>query len=112
MAGPLLDVRDNAPSIGLVPASVKALSGESELDNEIAGQVLRLNLASLFSPQPQQGGLVSSHDGSGIRTTDESAPGRYITYCFDAGAHRYPLSHAPILVSKINSLRCTDISTR
>ena len=66
MADPLLDVGDDPPSIGLVPASVKPLSGEAELDNEIAGQVLRLNFAALFSPQPQQGGLVIAHDDSGI----------------------------------------------
>jgi hypothetical protein len=43
MADPLLDVRDHSPGIGLIPASVKL---------QIAGQVLRLDLAALFLPQP------------------------------------------------------------
>jgi hypothetical protein len=70
MAGPLLDVRDDPPSIGLVPAPVELLSGKAELHNQIAGQVLGLNFASFFPPQPQQGGLVSSRDDPGIRAAD------------------------------------------
>ena len=59
MADPLLDVGDDPPGIGLVPAPVKLLGGEAELDDKIAGQVLRLDLTALFPPQAQQGGLVA-----------------------------------------------------
>ena len=55
MADPLLDIGDDPPSIGLVPAPVELLGGETELDDEIAGQVLRLNFAAFFPPQPQSG---------------------------------------------------------
>jgi hypothetical protein len=36
------------------------------LDDEVAGQVLRLNLAAFFMPQPQQGGFIFAHDDSSI----------------------------------------------
>ena len=53
-----LDVRDDLTGIGLVPAPVELLGDQAELDDEVAGQVLWLDLAALFPPQPQQGGLV------------------------------------------------------
>ena len=73
MAGPLLDVCDDLPSVGLVPAPVKLLGGEAELHDQVAGQVLRLDFAALFPPQPQQGGLVIAHDGPGVRAADKLA---------------------------------------
>jgi hypothetical protein len=74
MADPLLDIGDNPPSIGLVPAPVKLLGGEAELHNQVAGQVLRLNLAALFSPQPQEGGLVIAHDDPCVGAAYKGTP--------------------------------------
>ena len=74
MAGPLLDICDDPPGVGLVPAPVKLLGGEAELHNEVAGQVLRLDFAALFPPQPQQGGFVIAHDDPGVRAADEASP--------------------------------------
>ena len=54
-----LDIRNDAPGIGLIPVPIKVLGHHSKLDNEIAGQVLRLDLAALLPPQPYQRGLVS-----------------------------------------------------
>ncbi len=68
-----LDVRDDLAGIGLVPAPVEVLGGQAELDDEVAGEVLRLDLAALFPPQPQQGGLVIAHDDPGVRAADEVA---------------------------------------
>ena len=45
-----------------------------ELDDQVAGQVLRLDLAALLPPQPQQGRLVVAHDDPGVRAADEAAP--------------------------------------
>ena len=50
---------------------VELLGGEAELDDEIAGQILPLNLASFFSPKAQQGSFIVAHDNSGIRAADE-----------------------------------------
>ena len=68
-----LDVRDDLPGIGLVPAPIEVLGGQPELDDEIAGEVLRLDLAALLPPQPQQSVLIIAHDDPGVRAADEGA---------------------------------------
>ncbi len=60
MMNPPLDVGQNLPGIGLVPAPIEVLGGEPKLDDEIAGKILRLGLAALLAPEPQQGGLVAA----------------------------------------------------
>ena len=72
MADLPLDIGDDLPGIGLVPAPVKLLGDHPELDDEVAGEVLRLDLAAFFPPQPQQGGLVVAHDDPGVRAADET----------------------------------------
>ena len=66
-----LHVRDDLPGIGLVPAPVELLGNGPKLDDEVAGEVLRLDLAAFFPPKPQQGGLVVAHDDPGVRAADE-----------------------------------------
>jgi hypothetical protein len=59
MADPLLNVCNEPPAIGLVPAPVELLRSEAELHNQIARQVLRIGFAALFAPQPQQGDFIT-----------------------------------------------------
>ena len=66
-----LDVGNHLAGIGLVPAPVEVLGHHSKLDDEIAGQVLRLGLAALFPPKPQERRLIIAHDDPGIRAADE-----------------------------------------
>jgi hypothetical protein len=75
MADPLLDVCDNPPGVGLVPAAVQLLGGKAELHNQVAGEVLWVYLAAFFAPQPQQSGLIVAHDDPGVRAADEVSPG-------------------------------------
>jgi hypothetical protein len=42
-----------------------------ELDDEIAGEVLGLDLAALFPPEANEGGLVIAHDDASIGTANE-----------------------------------------
>ena len=44
-----------------------------ELDDEVAGEVLRLDLAALFPPEAEQGAFVVAHDDPGVRAADEVA---------------------------------------
>ena len=74
MPAPLLDIGDDPPGIGLVPAPVKFLGGQTELHDQIAGQVLRLGLAAFLPPQSQQGGFVIAHDDPGVGAADERLP--------------------------------------
>ena len=68
-----LDIGDNLPRIGLVPAPVQVLGHHPELNQEIAGEILRLDLAALFPPEPNAALLIIAHDDPGIRAADESA---------------------------------------
>ena len=60
--------------VALVPAPVEVLGHGPELDDQVARQVLRLDLAALLAPEAQQGGLVVAHDDPGVRAADEAAP--------------------------------------
>ena len=60
-----------APGIALVPGPVERLGGDAELDDEILAEILRLGLAALFLPQPDQRGLVRAHDDPRVRAADE-----------------------------------------
>jgi hypothetical protein len=50
MADPLLDVRYGLPGIGLVPTPVQFLSGQAELDDKVAGEILGLGFAPFLPP--------------------------------------------------------------
>jgi hypothetical protein len=58
----LLNVGDHLPGTGLVPTAIEALGRNPELDNEITRKVLRLDLAPLLPPKPDQRLLVTAHD--------------------------------------------------
>ena len=75
---PGLHRRDRPPGVALVPGPVEVLGGEAELDDEVAGEVLRADLAPLFLPQADQGLLVLAHDDAGIGAADEMAVGRLV----------------------------------
>ena len=59
--------------VALIPAPVELLGDGSELDDQIVGEILRLDLAALLPPQPHQRGLIIAHDDPSIRATDKSA---------------------------------------
>src|SRR5947208_184773 len=69
-----LDVSDAAAGVALVPGAVEFLGGGPKLDDEVAGKVLWLRLASLLSPQADQGSFVAAHDDPCIRAANEAAP--------------------------------------
>src|SRR5262245_60639676 len=71
MADVLLKIGDHLTRIGLVPAPIEVLGHDPELDDQIAGQILRLDLAALFPPKPEQRLLIVAHDNAGIRAADE-----------------------------------------
>ena len=47
---------------------------DPKLDDQIARQILRLELAAFFAPQPNQQGFIAAHDHPGIGATDEITP--------------------------------------
>jgi hypothetical protein len=64
-----LDARDDLAGIGLIPAPVQVLGRKPKLDDQVAGQVLRLDFPSLFPPEPDQRAFVITHDDAGVRGT-------------------------------------------
>jgi hypothetical protein len=50
----------------LVPVAIEVLRHNPELDDQIAGQVLRFGLAPFLPPQAVQGSLVRTHDDAGV----------------------------------------------
>ena len=61
------------PELSLVPAPVQILGHGPKLDDEVAGQVLRLDLTPLLPPQPHQGDFVVAHDDPGVGAAYKSA---------------------------------------
>jgi hypothetical protein len=74
VSNPALNVGDDAPGVPLVPGLVERLGGDAQLDDEIARQVLRLDPAALFLPEPDQRRLVGAHDDPGVGAAKEVAP--------------------------------------
>ena len=66
MKDPLLDIGNDLPGIGLIPAPVQVLGRQPKLDDEVPRKVLRLDLAPFLAPEPHQGRLVFSHDDPGV----------------------------------------------
>ena len=67
-------VGEDLAGVAFEPVAVEGLGHHPELDDEVAGEVLRLDLAALFPPQAEQGSLVVAHDDPGVRAADEAAP--------------------------------------
>ena len=74
MPQPMLDAFDCLPGIAFVPMAVEGLGHKAELDDEVAGQVLRLGLAPFLAPQADQGGFIAAHDDPGVGAADEASP--------------------------------------
>ena len=68
-----LDIGEDLAGIALIPGPIEGLGREPELDDEVAGEVLGLDLAALLAPEAEQGGLVIPHDDPGVRAADEIA---------------------------------------
>ena len=71
MEKPVLDAFDRLPGVTLVPMPIEGFGRQPELDDEVAGQVLRLDLAPLLLPEAEQGGFVAAHDDPGVGAADE-----------------------------------------
>ena len=69
---PPLYLRNEMPGIALEPMPIEGLGHEAKLDDEIGGEVLRLNLAAFLAPQPQQGGLVAPHNDASVGASYEA----------------------------------------
>jgi hypothetical protein len=75
-----LDVGNHSAGIGFIPTSIEVLGHDPELDDEIAGKILRLDLAALFPPQPQQSPLILARDDPSVRAAYKRPSKRMIRH--------------------------------
>jgi hypothetical protein len=68
----MLDAFDRLPGIALVPGAVELLGRGPELDDEVAGEICRLDLASLFL-RGEGGRLHRCPRSPGVGAPDEAA---------------------------------------
>jgi hypothetical protein len=54
--------------------AVESFCREAKLNDEVAGEVLWLDLAAFLPPEAEEGGFVGAHDDAGVRAADETAP--------------------------------------
>ena len=73
MVDAALDVRENPARIALIPAAIERLGRHSELDDEIGGEVLGLDLPAFFPPEAKEGIVVRAHDDASIGAADKTA---------------------------------------
>ena len=73
MPNPPLNICNPLARVGLIPASVKVLGYDSELDDKIAGEIFGLDLAALFAPEPEECRIIVAHDNPRVRAADEVA---------------------------------------
>ena len=66
-----LQVGDRLAGIGLVPAPIEVLGGDSRAGRSGCDRS-RLDLTALLAPEPQQGGFVIAHDDPSVRAADEA----------------------------------------
>ena len=87
MLDPPLHVLDGVAGVALIPAPVEVLGDRAQLDDQIVGEILRLDLAALLPPQPNEHRLVAAHDHPGVRAADEGAGRRVlaVSHLFASG---------------------------
>ena len=68
-----LHLGDGLTSIPLVPVPIEVFGHGAKLDDQVVGQVFRLDLAALLPPETNEVGLIATHDNPGIGATDEGA---------------------------------------
>jgi hypothetical protein len=69
----VLNAFDRLPGVALVPMPVEGFSHEPELDDEVAGQVLRLGLPPFLAPEADQGGFIVAHDDASVGSAHETS---------------------------------------
>src|SRR5271169_5758385 len=104
MEDPLLHIDHHLPGIGLIPASIELLRRKPKLDDQIPRQVLRLDLAPLLPPQPDQGLLVGAHDDPSVRATDKM-PSLHRTPSRKSSAHKLPGAPPALTSAQIRAAR-------
>ena len=66
MPNSLLHLCDRPPSISFEPEAIEGLSHDPKLNDEVVGQVFRLDLAPLLAPKTDESNLVVTEDDASV----------------------------------------------
>ena len=93
------------PVLRSYQSPIEGLGHDAELDDEVAGKVLRLDLAALFPPEAEQGGLVVAHDDAGVGAADEVAAVRLDSANFGKPINPSDMTtlHDTVLIATVSS---------
>jgi hypothetical protein len=61
-----LPVLDDLTSVELEPVAVEVLGSDAELDDEVAREIFRLDLAAFLLPEAHQRCFIVAHDDSRV----------------------------------------------
>jgi hypothetical protein len=87
-----LDSSEDLAGVAFEPVAVEGFGHDPKLDDEVARQILRLNLAAFLPPQPDEGGLIVTYDDASVRAADEVATS--VTRVFPDGCFHGFLLHS------------------
>jgi hypothetical protein len=73
MLDPALHLCDDISGVTLEPVPVKVLGDSAELDDEVAGKVLRLEFAAFLAPESNERRLVRAHDDPSVGAADKGS---------------------------------------
>jgi hypothetical protein len=73
---------------------LRASVHQAELDDEVAGEVLRLCLPPFLAPEADQGCFIVAHDDAGVGAADEAPPTDGLAKSQFNGCHL----HLPLLL--------------
>jgi hypothetical protein len=73
MLDPTLNPGEDLAGVAFEPVAVEGFGDDPELDDEVAGEVLRLNLAAFLLPQAEERAFVVTHDDPGVGSANEPA---------------------------------------
>ena len=72
MLNPPLDPAKGVTGVAFEPVAVEGFGHDPELDDEIAGQVLWLDLAALLAPKAEKGTFIIARNDPSVRAADEA----------------------------------------
>jgi hypothetical protein len=63
---PLLHICDRPPGISFKPLAIEGFGHDPKLNDEVAGEVFRLDLAPLLAPETDESNLIVTEDDPSV----------------------------------------------
>jgi hypothetical protein len=80
VSNPVLDALNGVARVAREPGPIEVFRGQAELYNQIAGQIFRLDLTALLTPEAKQRFFIGPHDDPGVRASYKASSCLRIRY--------------------------------